>query len=258
MSQSQGQPDFDLDEDLFDFDAVSSGSAVEDETEDLEEIFASFRDASSREELLAVPTVPGGAGALPAPIHAHPEPTEKPHAAARAPAASRTHDEAASTSEPASLTGPRPPFPSGRSPRVSRSVIAIALAATTLNSILAVVVLSGRGGGGSSDVGVALEPAHERGLEDGAHAAPPQPQLSTRPLPDPEGVEAVHAHPALDQARAEIARGEFAGARQRVYALLAIIDRLEEPRRGALEADCQFLIAQALHLEALARMGGEE
>ena len=37
--------------------------------------------------------------------------------------------------------------------------------------------------------------------------------------------------------------------------LLAIIDLLEEPRRGALEGDCQFLIAQSLHLEALARMG---
>jgi len=124
---------------------------------------------------------------------------------------------------------------------------------TVLNSALALAVVRGKASGGDQG---AVSEQHAPKPADGAHAAPPH---AIEPnLPDPDAVDALHSHPALDEARAQISRGEYGAARQRVYALLAIIDRLEDPRRSALEADCQFLIAQSLHLEALARMGGTE
>lgn len=248
--QAGDQAFIDLDEDLFDFAEVARAAESIEPEEDLEEIFASFRDGSPAEELLAVPTA---AAAPTAAAHAQaasastsapgkaPEPISPPRPAPAKPAP------APRTSEPVhTLT------PAARSPLLSKGVVAIALSVTVLNSVLAVVVLRGRPSAGD----VRPEGRHEELGRDerGALAAPPH--AKSVPLPDPEAIDPAHAHPALDQARAEISRGEYAGARQRVYVLLAIIDRLEDPRRGALEADCQFLIAQSLHLEALARMGG--
>ena len=59
MSQAQGQPDFDLDEDLFDFAGVQREQLAS--PEDLEEVFASFRDDAPEEELLAVPSAASSA-----------------------------------------------------------------------------------------------------------------------------------------------------------------------------------------------------
>jgi len=92
--------------------------------------------------------------------------------------------------------------------------------------------------------------------EMGAEA--PAPVDHETALPDPERAPALHDHPALQTAREELARGEYGAARQRVYALLSVIDRLEDPRREELEGECKFLVAQTLHLEALARLGRTE
>jgi len=239
---SGDQPDFDLDEDLFDFAGVARAPDVEAPLEDIEEIFASFRDAPPAEELLAVPSAPGA----PPVVRAHvPEPPAVAPSIARE---ARTQP-----SPPADSEEPvREVVPAARSARFSRGVLGIALSVTVLNSVLAVVMMRGRPEDELQRPDRSLEVEHE----PLALAAPPHPK--TADLPDPEEVGPVHSHPALDEARAEISRGEYASARQRVYGLLAIIDRLPDPRRGALEADCQFLIAQSLHLEALARMGGPQ
>lgn len=253
MSHPAQQPEPDLDEDLFDFADVVRASDAEEPEEDLDQIFASFRDVAPAEELLAVP-VAGTSPASPsdsaasAPADKRPAPTSAQPAAAAArenEPASRTRTEARSDAhEPV-----REFFPSPR-PRFSRTVVAIALSVTLLNSALAVVVLR-------KNVPTPALPANSAEAHaSAAHAADARaPAAALASLPDPDGLDVAHAHPTLDEARAEIARGEYSAARQRVYTLLAIIDRLENPRRGALEADCQFLIAQSLHLEALARMG---
>lgn len=267
MSSPQGKPDLDLDEDLFDFAEVRREPDPPEDEEDLEQIFASFRDAEPEEELLAIPAAPAS---TPAPVPGHapsapPEPAPRavaraePEPASAAPAASPRR----STPEP----GPSPAAPSAREAvvehtplarpsRFSRSLVAVAAAVTLLNTVVAVVVLRGRSDDHdvravAPDTALGAE-AHERD----AHAAPPN--TSAARLPEPERVGTVADHPALDEARRQISHGEYGAARQRVYGLLAIIDRLEDPRRSALEADCQFLIAQSLHLEALARMGGSE
>jgi hypothetical protein len=245
-----------LDEDLFDFAGVARDPGGSEPEEDLEEIFASFRDEPPAEELLAVPAAPVTAPAPAAPASAT-------HRAAgdaqpQAPAPKSPARPAAAfpkiAPEPRAIEPLHELAPAARPSRFSKNAVAIALAVTVLNSGLALVMLRGRMNDGGARMPVGdVEPESR---EHDALAAPPH-QVETS-LPDPEAVEPSHGHPALDEARAQISRGEYAAARQRVYALLAIIDRLDDPRRSALEADCQFLVAQSLHLEALARMGGSE
>lgn len=250
VTHAGDQADFDLDEDLFDFAGVAREVDASEPQEDVDELLDSFRAVPPAEDLLAVPTALAAAPApLPAPAPAYApaaapsraaEPSAgPPAAAARTAAAPRVH-------EPARAARPS----------LSKSILAIALSVTLLNAVLAVVVVRGRSSTGGVHLPESVRRAESEREERGTLAAPPH--VAKAPLPDPEAVDPAHAHPALDEARSEISRGEYASARQRVYGLLAIIDRLEDPRRGALEADCQFLIAQSLHLEALARMGGAQ
>ena len=268
MSRNAQPPDFDLDEDLFDFAAVAGESeAGAESVQDLEEVLASFRDTPP-EDLLA----PALAAPVSTPVmRAPPDPLETaaehrlqateppvPKSSARAPAPARQ----ASVETPAAEDAPLSRPGSRRARRLSTSVVAIALSVTALNSILALVVLRGRPGSGDEvrAVGSEREPYGEnepstRHAQTAAQTGEEN-ALSYAERPgDPEPSGELFDHPALEQARGEVSRGEYAAARQRVYALLSVIDRLEDPRREGLEAECQFLIAQALHLEALERMG---
>jgi hypothetical protein len=253
VTQAGDQAPFDLDEDLFDFAGVAREADAIEPDEDIEELFASLRAGPPAEELLDVPAVSAAPAAAPAPI---PAPVRAVHEPAIEPARAPEPLRPPAPSRP----GPAPRVservhelaPAPRSSPLSKSVLLIVLSVTALNSVLAVVALHGPSGAGEVRPAEPLEVVEHD--EDGALAAPPHAVKAA--LPDPESVDPAHSHPALDEARAEISRGEYAAARQRVYGLLAIIDRLDDPRRGALEADCQYLIAQSLHLEALARMGG--
>jgi len=250
------QGDFDLDEDLFDFGGVGPEPEPPSE-ENLEEIFASFRAESAQAEAAeAAPVVaspaaaPAAPAARPAPLHEEPAaPAPRPARAAPAPTTSVEH--AAPSTVAHAPTHELAPAP--RLARHSKGLVVIALSVTVLNAGLAVVLLRGRG-----------QPERTHSDEPIAHAAPSEASVpSVRPahidpLPDPEGVTPSHGHPTLDEAREELARGDHAAARRRVYGLLAIVDRLEDPRKSELEAECQYLIAQSLHLEALARMGAHE
>lgn len=258
MSDTQSR-DVDLDEDLFDFGGVPAEPEPASE-ENLDEIFASFREDAASEELLeasaasaAQPASKSVARSEPTPAVASAEshaPAPAQRAAKTAPAehaAPRPHHAAASAPSDGQVLTPAP-----RAARFSKGLVAIALSVTVLNAALAVVML--RSNSDRHDVRATEdEPAsveHE--------SAPVQPAARVEPLPDPESVPESHDHPTLDEARAELARGDHAAARQRVYGLLSIVDRLEEPRKSELEAECQYLIAQSLHLEALARMGAHE
>lgn len=256
----QKQGDFDLDEDLFDFGGVGPEPEPAASEENLEEIFATFRAEAASEELAtaeaahaSTPAPARSAPAAPSAAHApldEPAPAARPPRAPAAPAApAQTHAPAAAhTAEPVLV-------PVARAARYSKGLVAIALSVTVLNAALAVVMLRNS------------SPSHdEKGTEEqAAHAAQPEehaPEVRPAPhadaLPDPEAVTPAHGHPTLDEARAELARGDHAAARRRVYGLLAIVDRLEDPRKSEIEAECQYLIAQSLHLEALARMGAHE
>lgn len=53
----------------------------------------------------------------------------------------------------------------------------------------------------------------------------------------------------LEIAKERISRGEFARARRMLFGLLAIIDRIDQPARGEVEAQAGFLIADSFRLE---------
>jgi len=246
VSQSPQQRPFDLDEDLFDFAAVAAEpDATAEVEEDLEELLASFRDVPA-EDLLDVPVAAGPRiEAAPEPeVRAAPVPAPPPVSIEPALAAAATR---------AASTVPTPAHaPSRRAAalaflRSSKGVVAIAVSVTVLNASMAVVLLRGRG-----------EHDEVRAVASHVEEQPAPIAEPLHELPSPDATAALHDHPALTTAREELARGEYAAARQRVYALLAVIDRLEDPRREELEGECKFLVAQTLHLEALARLGRTE
>lgn len=256
--------EFDLDEDLFDFGGVGPEPEATASEEDLDEIFASFREEARGEELAAAPRASADE-----PVPAPPAPAKRPESPARAeshapapspapaarpaksgtpplPTASTASSARAGEPEPVRSLTPIPPA------RVSKGLVAIALSVTVLNAALAVVMVRGNSDG--HDVRATGDERSQPHVESPA----PQAAAQVDALPDPESVPESHGHPTLDQAREELARGDHAAARQRVYGLLAIVDRLEDPRKSEIEAECQYLIAQSLHLEALARMGSHE
>ncbi len=66
--------------------------------------------------------------------------------------------------------------------------------------------------------------------------------------PDPE------THPIFERAKEQITNGEYTEARQALYSLLSVVDRLESSQREIVEARAHYLLAEATHLEALSRM----
>ncbi len=57
----------------------------------------------------------------------------------------------------------------------------------------------------------------------------------------------------LERAQEEMEQGQFAPARRRLYALLAICDRLERAERADFEVKARFLIAESWRKQALAQ-----
>ncbi len=257
MNEREELPDLDLDEDLFDFDEVArEAGSTQELTPELDLL---GRPGLPAEELFAVPELelagpassPGGDAdrTTPAALAAEDLAASEPLASGEwhGPADAADTEEALASAAPAR-----------RRPRLSRSVLAIALSITCMNALAALVVLHRR-----TDVrdevratGRASVPQEPDPGASSSAAREPEPATDPAPpLSAPDLATALAEHPVPVQAREEIARGEYAAARQRLYSLLSIIDRLEEPRREELEAECQFLIAQSLHLEALEHLG---
>jgi len=67
----------------------------------------------------------------------------------------------------------------------------------------------------------------------------------------------AEGYETIDEAGRAIARGEFRAAREMLFSLLTIIDRVEEPARYDVEARAAFLIADAYRLEADALDGAQ-
>ncbi len=225
------EPAFDPDEDLFNFGERTLVSPSEyDETADLDEIFTAFQ-AQEESAKAADPREAKTPASVVAPQRS---------AAAETPPA-----EVSSI-----VTSDQPPAPVPKKTRVSplfaRTMLATLVAIVLVNGLLALITLrtaaslqASMQAAGRSEVAAAQEPKDEL-----AEATPLVP-------PDPE------QHPVFERAREEIERGDYAAARRRLYALLAVVDRLEESSRTTVEARAAFLLAQALHLEAVKRTEAE-
>lgn len=55
---------------------------------------------------------------------------------------------------------------------------------------------------------------------------------------------------SLEKAELALTRGDFEGARQRLYALLAVVDRLPEKSRADIEARASYMLGETFRLQA--------
>ncbi len=282
--------DSDLDEDLFDFAPIAPlASEIEDEEADLDDIFAAFQ-AEEENPTGAL----GFGGASPAavddfqalgdedddiygdlvempPLTASPEESENvpsepvAEVPAAAPVAAATPVAQAPQQAPAPIpvAAPAPGvapaarrqlLPSGGA-SLSRSALWILLAAMSLNGLVALVMVSSTSNLRSemSDISDEVESTiRDIRAEYFEQQALYYDESSPLVAPDPEN------HPAFVRALEEIKGGAYGAARQRLYALLAVIDRLDPAIREKIEARASYLIGHAWQLEALERMQGEE
>lgn len=126
------------------------------------------------------------------------------------------------------------------------SRIQLALAAMIAFNLL-LVGLSWRSQGSTRELikslGVAQAPAQE---------AAPERTSSRRQMREAPLIEDLRAegYETLDEAQRAIERGEFQVAREMLFALLAVIDRVDDRARYDVEARAAFLIGDAFRFEA--------
>jgi len=206
---------FDLDEDLFDFDEALADHSSRGEDEDLDEIFAAFASEAKSSVEAASPS----------------DTRAEPHAG-RAPS-------------PLAATRPMAPGQPPASTGMSRGILLLIVGAMAMNGMVALLMLRSTSQVQNSiqrEVGNITDAA--RTLRDETIQRIPGEAVPIA-APNPDN------HPTFDLVRDDIAQGEYSRARQRLYSLLSIVDRLDPSEREAIEARANYLMAQALHLEAL-------
>jgi hypothetical protein len=276
--------DSELDEDLFDFAPISHlASEMEDEDADLDDIFAAFQvEEDSQTMALGIGGVPKSAAdnfqgldddiyddlaEMPPPSAPSEESEEKqsesdaemtPAAPAPAPATNAPQQAHA----PSSVAAPAPDhapaaiqqlLPTG-SASLSHSALWILLAAMSLNGLIALVMVSSTSNlrNEMNDISDEVEGTiRDIRSEYFEQQALYYDESSPLAAPSPEN------HPAFVRALEEIKSGAYSPARQRLYALLAVIDRLDPAIREKIEARASYLIGHAWQLEALERMESE-
>ncbi len=282
MTKAKGETEFDLDEDLFDFDEIEREARNEDDIA-LEDIFASFDDegvsameGASDDELIGVEDVAATPASAPppppvasAPSAASPPPAAPAAAAqAHAPAALPTpavapgfapaqpqgHAPAqvapAHAPAPAVYYAQQPGAPAAASSGLSRGMLLLIATVTTMNALVAFFVLRSAGDMRTEikdEIGQFAKTAGE--IKQEAYLQSASLQHAITPVSAP----VASNHPTFDLVRDDIAKGQYAVARQRIYSLLSIVDRLDPDERQKVESRANYLLAQSIHLEALTR-----
>lgn len=246
----------DLDEDLFDFDELlrdvelfaeeSAPSAASDKPAAREPAPPSALPAekassegSESKGLSSMGTPPPGAQPLSQPTH---QPPRRPPPVAPRTQPARAPAQAGTPSAPEQVeVEPARRFVLGRGAALALG----AVAAVNLALLVFVVLALGAVRGMVKEVGGQVASSSESVRDQAEDIARTFDQAS-RPViaPQPEGAA------ALTRARALLARGEHQRARETLYALLAVADRLPANERRDVEARARFLIADTWRLEA--------
>ena len=82
-------------------------------------------------------------------------------------------------------------------------------------------------------------------------------QGQLRNVTTPEVSPSPDNHPVFALALEDIEAGKFTKARQRLYALLSVVDRMDPADRDKVEARANYLIAHAWQLEVVTRTEGD-
>jgi hypothetical protein len=230
----------DLDEDLFDFDELLRD--VEQLTgEDLSGPVTELVDDASELPSPPAPLPSGAAPAAAAPTSMHRPQRRPPPVAPRAEAPTAPVS-VALAARPAPETLPvEPPrrgFVAGRGTLVALSAVAVLHLAVLVLVVQAIGAVRGMmeetGGRTAAATADVREPTAEVASGD------PAPLVA----PPAEG------QAALERAGELLRRGEHQRARETLYALLAVIDRLPAATRRDVEARARFLVADTWRLEA--------
>lgn len=262
MIDETKNPDIDLDEDLFDFGDSSLSDVFDGEDDaDLDEIFAAFQEAQLNEpraedEGELDPEVDEDDGLED--FFEPEQPVRKPERLEQPRAEKVWTPETALASESnGAPRRPRAPQAAQESSTVvvksslSRSALWALVAVTSVNALVALVTLSSMSTMRSSVVEVGQ---HVTATADEIRSGAYEQARVLNDLQTPVVPLDAEEHPTFDRARAEISKGQYGEARRRLYALLSIIDRLDPDQRAKVEARAQYLLAEALHLEALERL----
>ena len=271
MADETKDLDIDLDEDLFDFGEASLADVFDGEDDaDLDEIFAAFQEAhveqpeedtdaaevpveDELEELFPAESEPERVSS-PAPAPAAPAPAPAP-----APATKVWTPESVLDDEPAPRrsrgSDRREPVTVVASGGLSRAFIWALVAITSINALVAIVTLASMSTMRNSVVEVGR---HVTATADEIRTGSYEQSRVLNELQTPVVPIDAEQHPTFDRARAEITKGQYDEARRRLYALLSIIDRLDPDQRAKVESRAQYLLAEALHLEALENLEAEQ
>ena len=295
--QGKAEAEYDLDEDLFNFDEVMPEEENDPDGEiDLDEIFAAFQEAEDAEEAEQAASAEEAQSAGELMKLGEPEVVERSAPAATNSTVTSTTEEAADEASkatparrktdaaPAGKDNKKPtkspapaktvtpvaaapeairttaaaakaastPFsaPLLLSKFFSKGVLAVFLAMTLVNLSVAIVTIRNADGmkgdleNASKKMAATAADIRE---EVGAHSNAVREQFSPVVPPTPD------QNPTFDQANAEIETGNFAKARQRIYAVLAVADRLPEAKREDFEARASFILARSYQAQAVAR-----
>lgn len=282
MADETKDLDIDLDEDLFDFGEASLADVFDGEDDaDLDEIFAAFQEAQAAEPVEEAPEEdwdleeiePAGGTddeedddeGFEEFFDNEPEPEPEPEPAprpARAPARAASKvwtPESALADEPVRRSRRDSARNESRTivatAGLSRSAMWALVAITSINALVAILTLH------------SMTTMRDNVVEVGRHVSATADEIRTgayqqarvlNGLQTPVVPVDAEQHPTFDRARAEITQGDYGEARRRLYALLSIIDRLDPEQRSKVESRAQYLLAEALHLEALERMEAQQ
>ena len=264
MADKTENPDIDLDEDLFDFGDASLVDTFDGEDDaDLDEIFAAFQEvqldeAPEEEEEDDLPALDEEhvLEDFFQPEESLPEPASEEEPAAQ------------NVWTPERAIAPGGGAPARRRPKaekepgqvvvragLSHSALWALVAVVSVNGLIAIVTLNGMSTMRNTVVEVGR---HVTATADEIRSGAYEQARVLNELQTPIVPLDAEEHPTFDRARADITEGQYTTARRRLYALLSIIDRLDAEPRAKVEARAQFLLAEALHLEALVRMEAEQ
>jgi hypothetical protein len=287
--------DFDLDEDLFNFDEVmpdTSGQSADDI--DLDEIFAAFQedgdevlpqeepeleeddpfrpapaasvtsgasapdeDEDEDEDLLDLDLDEDEVAVQPAPAR-----TAKPRKAGAAAARAQGRDD--EEDDDLDEAAARPRVRRTRRRRRERGATTHAVTFLTKGAVVVLIAMT------LLNVSIAFVTfSSATGMRSDLEAASRQMADAALEIRDKVGEQTdavrhqflpiapptLDAHPTFDRAVADIEVGDHAEARRRIYALLAVVDRQPVDLREDLEARAEFLLARSYHAEAAAIAG---
>lgn len=257
LTASTSEPDFDLDEDLFNFDEIALGSIDDDDEADLSEVFATLDDDELEDDLDFDPPDPIAETET---ASAPGTPAEPALAkSALQPVAAAPVDPIAAAPVPASAgVAVAPLVPAApmvvQAGGFPKSVLWIFLAITSVNLLLAVVFFSASSGMRGDMVEMQKD---IRNVVEGGAAELTTAQGQLRNVTTPEVSPSPDNHPVFALALEDIEAGKFTKARQRLYALLSVVDRMDPADRDKVEARANYLIAHAWQLEVVTRTEGD-